>query len=192
MQEVAMRKLGVFNFISLDGYFKGPEGDISWHKHDAEGSEYAREMLKAHSTLLFGRVTYELMAKYWPTPEALKNEPIVAEGMNSAEKIVFSRTLTSVEWQNARLVKADILEEIRTMKQGSGRDMTLLGSGSIVTLFAEQGLIDTYQIMVDPVVLGEGTPLFKGISHKLNLQLTETRRFGNGNVLLCYQPAEKL
>jgi dihydrofolate reductase len=112
--------------------------------------------------------------------------------MNSAEKIVFSRTLNSVQWHNARLVKGDISEEIRTMKQGTGRDMTLLGSGSIVTLFAEQGLIDEFQIMVDPVVLGNGTPLFKGISRRLNLQLTETRRFGNGNVLLCYQPAEKL
>ncbi len=187
-----MRKVTVFNFVTLNGYFKGPNGDISWHKHGAEENEYASEMLKSGNTLLFGRVTYEMMASYWPTPVAIKNNPIVAEGMNNADKIVFSRTLKKAGWNNTWLVKDNIEEEIKKMKQMPGKDMTLLGSGSILTQFAEQGLIDEYQIMVDPVVLGDGTSLFTGIKHMLNLKLTTTRTFKSGVVLLCYQPVEKV
>ena len=187
-----MRKVTSFTFVTLDGYFEGPKkGDISWHRHGAEENEYAAQSLKSGNTLLFGRVTYEMMASYWPTPNAIKSDPIVAEGMNSADKIVFSRTLKKAEWNNTRLVKDNIVEEIRKMKQMPGKDMTLLGSGSILTLFAEQGLIDEYQIMVDPVVLGRGTPIFKGITHRLDLKLTKTRTFQSGVVLLCYQPAAK-
>ena len=186
-----MRKVTVFNFVTLNGYFEGPERDISWHKHGAEENEYAVEMLNSGNTLLFGRVTYEFMASYWPTPYAIKNDPILAERMNSADKIVFSRTLEKVEWSNTRLVKHNIVKEIKKMKQTPGKDMTLLGSGSISTRFAQQGLIDEYQIMVDPVVLGRGTSIFKDIKHKLNLKLTTTRTFGTGVVLLCYQPLEE-
>ena len=186
-----MRKLSVFNFITLHGYFAGPNGDISWHRHGAEENAYAAEGLKAGSTLLFGRVTYEMMAGYWPTPMAIKNDPIIAEGMNMADKIVFSRTMKKAGWNNTRLVKDNIAEEIRKMKQKPGKDMTVLGSGSIVTQFAEQGLIDEYQFMVDPVALGDGTPIFKGITHKLDLKLTSTRTFKSGVVLLCYEPAER-
>lgn len=186
-----MRKLNAFNFVTLNGYFEGARGDISWHKHGGEENAYAVEGLKSESTLLFGRVTYEMMASYWPTPIAIKNDPIVAEGMNNAEKIVFSRTLKKVEWNNTRLVKDNIAKEIKKMKQMPGKDMTLLGSGTIVTQFAEQGLIDEYQFMVDPVALGDGTPIFKNIKHKLDLKLTTTRTFKSGVVLLCYQPMEK-
>jgi dihydrofolate reductase len=186
-----MRKVTVFNFITLNGYFKGPDGDISWHKHGAEENEYAAEMLKSGNTLLFGRVTYEMMASYWPTPIAIKNDPMVAAGMNNADKIVFSKTLKKVEWSNTRIVKDNIGEEIEKMKKMPGKDMTLLGSGTILTQFAEQSLIDEYQIMVDPIVIGDGTPIFKGIRNKLDLKLTSTRTFKSGVVLLCYQPAEK-
>jgi len=191
LQEVDMRKISVFNFVTLNGYYKGPKGDISWHRHGAEENEYAAKNLKSGGTLLFGRVTYEMMASYWPTPIAIKNDPIVAEGMNNADKIVFSRTLKKVEWNNTRLVKHNIEEELKKMKQMPGKDMTLLGSGSILTQFAEQGLIDEYQIMVDPIVIGNGTPIFKDIKNKLDLKLTMTRTFTSGVVLLCYQPFEK-
>ena len=187
-----MRKLIAFDFVTLNGYYKGPKGDISWHRHGAEENGYAAEKLKSGGTLLFGRVTYEMMASYWPTPIAIKNDPVVAEGMNNADKIVFSRTLKKVEWNNTRLVKENIAEEIKKMKRMAGKDMTLLGSGSILTQFAEQGLIDEYQIMVDPVVLGDGTPLFKDIKHKLDLKLTTTTTFKSGVVLLCYQPVKKV
>ena len=187
-----MRKISVFNFATLNGYFEGPKkADISWHMHGGEENEYSVEMLKSGNTLLFGRVTYEMMASFWPTPEALRTSPVVAEGMNKAEKIVFSRTLKKVSWSNSRLLKDNIVEEIRNMKQIPGKDMALLGSGSILTQFAEQGLIDEYQIMVDPVALGGGTPLFKGMKQKLNLKLTTTKVFKSGVVLLCYQPMDK-
>jgi dihydrofolate reductase len=148
-------------------------------------------MLNSVDTLLFGRVTYELMASYWPTPDAIKNDPIVAEKMNTLPKIVFSKTLNKVGWNNTRLVKDVISKEIEKMKQVPGKDIVILGSGSIMSEFAQRGLIDEYRIMVNPIVLGDGKPLFKGIKDRLNLKLTKTRTFGNGNVLLYYQPVKK-
>jgi dihydrofolate reductase len=186
-----MRKIGAFNFITLNGYFEGPRGDIGWHKHGVEENEYAAQMLGHKNTLLFGRVTYEMMAGYWPTPIAINNDPIVAGGMNRAEKIVFSRTLKKAEWNNTRLVKDDAGPVITEMKQTPGSDMTVLGSGSIVTQLAEQGLIDEYQIMVDPVVIAGGTPIFKDIRRGLDMKLTMTRTFKSGVVLLCYQPKDR-
>jgi dihydrofolate reductase len=183
-----MRKVNVFNFITLNGYFQGSNGDISWHRHGGEESEYAAESLKSESILLFGRVTYEMMASHWPTPEAMKNMPRVAEGMNKAEKIVFSRTLKKAEWNNTRLVKDNMVEEIRKMKQMPGKDMCILGSGSILTQLAEEGLIDEYQLMIDPLALGDGTPIFKNLRHKLDLRLTLSRAFKSGVLLLSYQP----
>lgn len=183
-----MRKLSAFHFITLNGFYKGPNEDISWHKHGAEESAYSEEAIKQDNMLLFGRVTYEMMVSFWSTPEAIKNIPVVAEGINKAEKIVFSRTLEKAEWNNTRLMKDNIVEEIKKIKQSPGRNMTILGSGNIVTQFAEQGLIDEYQVMIDPVALGSGTPIFNGITHKLDLELTGTRTFKSGVVLLCYKP----
>jgi dihydrofolate reductase len=186
-----MRKLFVFNLVTLDGYFEGQNRDISWHNVDAEFNDYAVDMLNSVDVLLFGRVTYELMARFWPTPDAIKNDPIVAEKMNSLPKIVFSRTLGKVEWNNTRLVKDTIEEEIKKLKKQPGKDMALLGSGGITTEFAQRGLIDEYRIMVNPVALGSGNSLFKGIKDRLHLKLIKTRAFRNGNVLLYYQPAGK-
>jgi dihydrofolate reductase len=185
-----MRKLIVFNLMTLDGYFAGEGGDISWHNVDEEFQELAEQASNSGNTLLFGRVTYELMASYWPTPEAIKNDPVVAAGMNKAEKIVFSRTLDKVDWNNTRLVKDDMLGEVRRLKQQSGKDLTVLGSGSIVSQLAQDGLIDEYQILLNPVVIGKGKTMFEGIKDKLTLKLTKTRTFGNGNVLLHYVPAK--
>lgn len=183
-----MRKLGVFNLVTLDGYFAGQSGDISWHRVDEEFQEYAERNSTSGNTLLFGRVTYELMASYWPSPEALENDPIVAEGMNSSPKIVFSRTLSRADWVNTRLVKDDMLGEVRRLKKQSGKDLTVLGSGSIVAQLAQAGLIDEYQLLVNPVVLGRGKTMFEGIRDEILLKLVETRSFGNGNVLLRYEP----
>jgi dihydrofolate reductase len=182
-----MRKVFVFNLVTLDGYFEGPKREIDWHNVDAEFNEYAIDMLNSVDTLIFGRVTYELMTNYWPTPAAKKDDPIVAEKMNTLPKIVFSRTLEKVEWNNTRLAKDNIEEEIQKMKRQPGKDMALLGSGSILTELAPLGLIDEYRIMVNPVVLGSGNPMFKGIKDRLNLRLLKTRTFRNGNVLLYYQ-----
>ena len=184
-----MRKLTVFNFATMNGYFKGPGGDISWHKNDdPEKNEFGEEGLKSDSTILFGRVTYEMMASFWPTPDAIKFAPEMAEGMNKAEKIVFSRSLKKADWNNTTIIKENIVEEVRKMKQGTGRDMTILGSGSIVNQFAEAGLIDDFIFMIDPIALGDGTPLFKNIQHVLELKLTKTQTFKSGVVVLWYQP----
>lgn len=184
-----MPKLSVFNLVTLDGYFAGAGGDISWHDVDAEFQEFAEKNSNSGNTLIFGRVTYELMASYWPSPDALRNDPIVAKGMSRSPKIVFSRTLAKADWVNTRLVKNDMLGEVRKLKQQSGQDLTILGSGTIVAQLAQAGLIDEYQILVNPVVLGKGRTMFEGIKDRLTLKRTTTRTFGNGSVLLCYVPA---
>jgi dihydrofolate reductase len=184
-----MRKLSVFNLVTLDGYFAGEDGDISWHMVDDEFQELAEAASNSGNTLLFGRKTYQLMENYWPTPEALKNDPIVARGMNAATKIVFSRTLEKAGWNNTRLVKDDMPAEVRKMKREPGKDLTVLGSGSIVSQLAQEGLIDEYQILVNPVVIGKGRTMFEGIRGRIALKLIKTRTFGNGNVLLTYEPA---
>lgn len=183
-----MRKLSVFNLVTLDGYFAGQDGDISWHNVDEEFQELANAASNSGNTLLFGRVTYELMVSYWPTPEAIKNDPIVAAGMNKAEKIVFSRTLDRVDWNNTRLVKSDMIAEIRKLKQQSGTDLTVLGSGSIVSQLAQERLIDEFQILLNPVVIGRGKTMFEGVKDRFSLTLTKTRVFGNGNILMNYEP----
>ena len=187
-RELNMRKLLFFMLVSLDGYFEAPNGDISWHNVDEEFNEFAIAQLDSVDTLLFGRVTYQGMASYWPTAIATENDPAVAGKMNAIPKIVFSRTLYNAEWNNTRLVKDNIAEEISKLKQQPGKDLIIFGSSNLAASFAEMGLIDEYRIMVSPVILGEGTPLFKGIHQQLKLKLFKTRTFGNGNVLHYYRP----
>lgn len=183
-----MRRVNVFNFITLNGYFQGRDGDLSWHPHDGGGEEgeFAGNSAQMGGVLLFGRVTYQMMASYWPTPAACENAPVVADGMNKAEKIVFSKTLKNTDWKNARIISDNMIEAVRKLKEEPGPDMTILGSGSIVTQLAEAGLIDDYTFMMDPIALGEGTPLFKGMKRKLDLQLKSTRTFKSGTLLLTY------
>jgi dihydrofolate reductase len=130
-----------FENVSLDGYFAGRNGEIDWfvapHAQETQENEFAIESLKSGTTLLFGRVTYELMARYWPTEDAKRNNPLLAEKMNSASKVVFSRTLDKVDWQNSRLIKDNIEDEIKKMKSQSEKDMAILGSGSILSAFAQ-------------------------------------------------------
>ncbi len=177
--------------MTIDGYIAGPDGDISWHNVDEEFQELANKASHSGNTLIFGRVTYELMARFWPTPEALRTDPFVAQGMNAAEKIVFSRSLNKADWNNTRLVKHDMVGEIRRLKQQPGKDLTILGSGSIVAQLAQEGLIDEYQILVNPVILGGGKTMFEGMKTKANLKLVSARTFGNGNILLTYEPARE-
>ena len=185
-----MAKLISFNFLTANGFFHGPNGDISWHKdNDEEKDEYAGEGVKSESILLFGRVTYQMMAGFWPTPQAMAYKPELAKGMNRMEKIVFSKTLDKASWNNSRVIKNNIVEEVQKLKQSSPKHLTILGSGSIITQFAEEGLIDEFQFMIDPLVTGSGTPLFSGIKNKLDLKLVNSRIFKSGVVLLCYEPA---
>jgi len=186
-----VRRLIVFNNVSLDGYFVDRNGEMRWaHRPqpDAEWNAFVAGNASGGGVLLFGRVTYELMASYWPTPLALKNDPIVAEGMNNLQKVVFSRTLDKVSWKNTKLVKGDLVAEVRKMKAEPGEGMAILGSGSIVSQLAPEGLIDEYQIALIPIVLGKGRTMFDGIKEKLTLKLTKTRAFANGVVMLWYEP----
>lgn len=184
-----MRKVILFMMVTLDGFFEGVNGDISWHNVDEEFNEYAIAQLNSADTLFFGRVTYGFMASYWPTPDATTNDPIVADKMNSISKVVFSKTLEKAEWQNTRLVKDNIADEIMKMKQQAGKDIFIFGSSNLTVSLAEHGLVDEYRIMVNPVVLGNGKPLLKGINDTLPLKLLKTKVFHSGNVLLSYQPA---
>ncbi len=186
-----MPRLIVFNHVSVDGYFVDAKGDMSFARKDstdAEWSAFVAENAAGGGVLLFGRVTYDLMRSYWPTPQALANDPVVAERMNGRPKVVFSRTLDTATWANTRLVKGDPAAEVRRMKNEPGPGMAILGSGTIVSQLAAEGLIDEFQIVVNPVVLGGGRTLFEGVRERLALRLTRTRTFGNGNVMLCYQP----
>jgi dihydrofolate reductase len=186
-----MQKLIVFNNISLDGFFAAVNGDFNWAKVDTDDAEFSAFVggnASGHGQLLFGRITYEMMAGFWPTPNAIKIFPKVAEGMNSMRKIVFSRTLSNASWNNTRLVKNGLVSEVRKMKSEKGNGIAILGSGTIVAQLAPEGLIDEYQFMVNPVVLGKGRTMFEGVSEKLNLKLTKTRTFKNGKVFLSYQP----
>jgi dihydrofolate reductase len=181
-----VRKLFAFNMVSLDGFFEGPNQNISWHNVDDEFNQFAIEQTSSVDTILFGRVTYELMASYWPSPAATADDPIVAGLMNSLPKIVFSRTLQKAEWNNTRLINDNVAEEISQLKQRPGKDLALFGSANLLSTLIQMGLVDEHRIMVNPVVLGSGTPLFQGIRNPLNLELLKTRTFRSGNVLLCY------
>ncbi|HKQ60159.1 MAG TPA: dihydrofolate reductase family protein [Candidatus Polarisedimenticolaceae bacterium] len=183
-----MQKLVAFDNVSLDGYFTDAKGDMSWaHQQDPEWTAFAAENAKSDGgTLLFGRKTYQMMERYWPSPQARQNAPDVAEGMNGMKKVVFSRTLDDVSWQNTRLMKGDLADEVRKLKKEPGDQIVILGSGTIVSQLTQEGLIDEYQIIVHPIVLGEGRTLFEGVEDKRPLKLTRTRSFKNGNVLMCY------
>jgi dihydrofolate reductase len=186
-----MSKLIVFNQVTLDGYFAGVNGDISWaHRpeKDEEMDSFVADNARSENVLVFGRITYQLMASYWPTPQASQGDPVVAERMNTAQKVVFSRTLAEASWSNTRLVKDGLAAEIRKLKD-SGKGLTLLGSGSLVSQLAQEGLIDEYQILLCPVVIGQGRTMFEGLQERMNLKLTTTRAFPKGNVLLSYEPA---
>jgi dihydrofolate reductase len=187
-----MRKIAAFTIVSLDGYFAGPKGEIDWFKNnDDEDNRFAAENANPSATLMFGHTTYEMMAGYWPTPKAIKSNPAVANTMNNAKKIVFSKTLKPGDgpvWKNVTVLGEITHEGIMKLKEQPGGDIAILGSGSIVRQLANLGLIDEYQLLVNPVILGSGKYLFRDVNRK-NLKLLETRAFGSGKVFLRYAPA---
>jgi dihydrofolate reductase len=183
-----MRRLVVFNNITLDGYFTDANNDMSWaHKNaDEEWNKFTSENASSGGVLLFGRKTYDLMVSFWPTKQAYEMMPTVAEGMNNLSKVVFSRTMEKATWNNTRLVKDNLVEEVRRMKSEPGDNMVIMGSGTIVSQLTQERLIDEYQFVVHPLVLGSGRTLFEGVKHQLSLKRINSRTFGNGNVLLSY------
>src|SRR5512141_2453135 len=175
-----MRKLIVFNHVSLDGYFTDANGDMRFAQNpipDAEWDAFVSNNAGAGGTLVFGRVTYDLMVSFWPTPMAAQQMPDVAERMNNLPKVVFSRTMQAASWQNTKLVKSDLADEIKKLKNEAGADMVMFGSGTIVSQLAQAGLIDEYQFVIDPVVLGKGRTMFDGLKEKLTFKLKSSRTF---------------
>ena len=191
-----MRKVYMFMMLSLDGYFEGPNHDLSWHNVDDEFNKFAIEQLKEVGVMLFGRRTYQLMEDFWPKaaddPEMSADNLEVARLMNNTPKMVFSRSLDKAEehgnWKNVKLVREFDPEKIRHMKAQSGKGIWVGGSNLAVS-FVKEGLIDEFRFMINPVLIGEGTPILKGLGKRLNLELTRVRQFRSGNQLLYYRPA---
>ena len=173
--------------VSLDGFIAGPNGELDWHVVDEEFNKYAEEMLNSAETILFGRITYEMMAAYWPQPEAIKNDPIIAGKMNSLDKIVFSKTLNEVGWNNATVVKNNLAVEVSKLKAQTGKDILILGSGSIIAQLTEMDLIDEFRFIVNPVILGGGKSQFNENLTRKQLKLTDIRSLASGIVILYYQ-----
>jgi dihydrofolate reductase len=185
-----MSKVVMFNLISLDGYFEGlNKWDLAWHQVDNEFNLFAIDQLDHASGLIFGRVTYQGMANYWSTSEAMNDDPEVARRMNSIPKYVFSKSLDKADWHNTQLIKADAAKELIKIKQQASQDLLIFGSAQLSSTFSQQHLIDEYRLMVNPVVLGKGNHLFAENGNNLKFRLLGSRVFKNGNVLLTYQPA---
>jgi dihydrofolate reductase len=142
------------------------------------------------STPLFGRKTYELMKSYWPTDEAKRRMPEVAAGMEAMEKVVFSRSLNEPGWKNARIVKGDVANEVKKLKDGTGNPMLIMGSGSIVSLLTKERLIDSYTMVIWPIVLGAGRTMFEGVEGIVDLKKVDEKTFANGNIVATYELAK--
>lgn len=181
-----MRKLVMWNLMTLDGYFDGAENwALDWHQY-AWGEELERlsiEQLRVADMLLFGRVTYEGMAAYWKTEQGE-----VAGYMNSLPKAVFSRTLKTVDWHNTRLLQGDLKKEVEALKRAGEKNIFVFGSGGLSATLLEQGLFDEYRICLVPVVLGSGKQLFGRNLSRLRMKLLDSRPLASGSVLLRYRP----
>lgn len=181
-----MRKITAFVFISLDGFYKSLNEDISWHDHGEEGLEFSETQMKKDTILLFGRKTYEMMNRFWPTEEAQEKLPKIARGMNNSKKIVVSRTLKNATWKNTTIF--DSFEQLEAFKGTQGKDITILGSGTLVKELTNRSLIDEYELLVDPLALGSGVSLFQGINRNLHMDVLNCKTFKkSGAVLLHYK-----
>ena len=184
-----MRKLLSFMVVTLDGYYEGPNGEFDWPNVDDQFNEFAISQLNDIDTLVFGRVTYEGMASYWPTPAAVEGDPAVAGRMNSIPKIVFSTTLDTADWENTTLIKGNVADAITELKRQPGKALAMFGSPHLTASLLEQGLVDELRVMVHPILLGAGKSLFAGLNHRVPVTLETTTAFSSGNVLLSYRPA---
>ena len=195
-----MRKLGVFEFATLDGVMQAPSGPEEDRRGGFEHGGWVMpyldevtasvglEGMAASGGLLLGRVTYEVMAAYWPSAPA---EDPFAEGINNLPKFVVSTTLQEpLAWNNSRLIKGDIAEEVAKLKQQPGKDLGILGSGELVHTLMQHNLIDEYRLLVFPIVLGSGKRLFRDGGPTTALRLVDPKTTSTGVVILTYQPAQ--
>jgi len=180
-----MTKLIMWNLMTLDGFVEGPGRDISWH-FDVWGEELEKlsiEQLQSAGGLMFGRVTYELMANHWPTATGE-----VADFMNASPKYVFSRMLKRSDWNNTEVFSADVPDTVARLKRESAKDIFLFGSADLAASLIPHGLIDEFRIAVNPLILGGGAPLFKH-GERVKLKLLDARPLSTGIVILRYVPA---
>jgi dihydrofolate reductase len=183
-----MRKLIMWNLVTLDGFFEGPRSwDIDFHNYawGDELEQYAIGQSRSTDVVVFGRVTYEGMAAYWPSQSGA-----IADFMNDVPKIVASRTLDKPEWNNARVVK-DAVAEIAKLKEQPGGNLFVFGSARLSASLTEHGLFDEYHLCLVPILLGTGNPLFKNGRERQPMQLLEARPLQTGAVILHYRPAEE-
>lgn len=177
-----MARTIVSNLASIDGFFEGPNHEIDRHVVDEEFFAYAKGLLRETGAILFGRKTYEHMAAYWPTAAS----DGIADAMNTLPKVVFSRSLASLDWQNSRLVTTEAAEEVRRLRRGPGKDLVILGSSDLVSYLLARGLIDEYRMIVNPIILGRGKPQLSGIPRRINAKLTSSGTLKTGVVILSY------
>jgi dihydrofolate reductase len=187
-KERSMRKIISFHVTTLDGYYEGPNQEFDWPVVDEEFNEFSLGQLDEVDTLLFGRVTYELMASYWPTPAARQDDPKVAEKMNGLPKIVVSRSLRQATWDPSSIIGDDVAARVSELKQQPGKDIAVFGSSELTVSLLGMGLMDEVRVMVNPVVLGAGKSMFRTADARFSLKLLSIRQFRSGNVLLSYQP----
>ncbi|MFI5270424.1 MAG: dihydrofolate reductase family protein [Candidatus Saccharimonadales bacterium] len=181
-----MRKVFFFMMTTLDGYFEGEDHDISWHNaNNREFAKFADDQLDETDTLIFGRRTYELMAEFWPSEEAIKIEPSTASRMNSLRKVVFSRNPISTDWHNVES-STNVVEKMQELKSAPGKDIAVLGSSNLSLTLIEEGLLDEIRIMINPLIIGKGTQLLDGSDKLRQFTLKDSRTFKSGNVLLTY------
>jgi dihydrofolate reductase len=190
-----MRKVIALIHLSLDGFASGPNDELDWISYDDELEQYAHSMQALADAVIWGRRTYEGMASYWLTvagnPDSTAAQLEHARFLDSATKIVVSRTLDRIEWndaQNTVLIKDNVAEEINKIKQQPGKAIWFLGSTMLAQTFMQLDLIDEYRININPTVLGRGKPLFAGVTRQIPLKLLESKTFKSGVVALRYEP----
>jgi dihydrofolate reductase len=185
-----MRKLVLFMHVSLDGFAAVPNGGLDWISYHSELQQYADGIVSTVGSPVYGRLTYELMASYWPTvlddPDASDHDKAHARWVDQATKIVFSKTMKKAEWNNTIVINDNISEEINKLKQQPGKDLVIFGSPGLAHSFMELDLIDEYQLTLNPVLLGSGIPAYQNIKNKTNLKLVKATSLKNGVVGLHY------
>jgi dihydrofolate reductase len=203
-EQTGGRRVIASTFVTLDGYMVGPDEDISWviDGFDAEmADDVAEAMSREADVFVFGRVTYEIFAAYWPTavpydegdelsPAEGKEDPRIIRALNESTKLVFSRTLEGSDWHNTRVVREGLEDEIRSLKHQPGKGINIQGSASIVQALGRADLIDEYRLYVHPVLLGAGTPLFAGAAGRQDFELADVTRYANGVVAMTYTRKE--
>ncbi len=185
-----MRKIISFMHISLDGFVAGPNGEMNWIKVDEEIFDHIGKRISETNAALYGRVTYEMMEGYWPTagdePDASKHDIEHSKWYKKAHKIVLSKTMNEAGLTNTTIINDNVADKINEIKQQEGPEILLFGSPTATHSLIQQNLIDGYWLFVNPVVLGQGIPLFVDIKDKIKLKLLTTRQFTSGVTELSY------